>query len=106
MRERAWFRRLNSKAYRSLSLPHPPFLFLLRQVNADGSLSRIHNWAAMTDAERATTLRVINKRNQTRLALLREAGANQESTVSITEDANAQQTANRGSSGVGAAAQE
>jgi hypothetical protein len=40
-------------------------------VNVDGSLSRISNWAAMTDIERRNTLRIVRKRNQERLASLR-----------------------------------
>lgn len=35
-------------------------------VNPDGSLSRISNWHAMTDAERQTTMLVIGKRNKLR----------------------------------------
>ncbi|KAF9040065.1 hypothetical protein BJ165DRAFT_1495168 [Panaeolus papilionaceus] len=37
-------------------------------VNSDGTLSRIDNWAQMTDAERERTLRVLSKRNKLRLA--------------------------------------
>lgn len=44
-------------------------------VNADGSLSRITNWPEMSEAERQTTLRVIGKRNQQRLAALQATGA-------------------------------
>ncbi|KAL1746634.1 hypothetical protein HDZ31DRAFT_33841 [Schizophyllum fasciatum] len=33
-------------------------------VNSDGTLSRIANWADMTEAERKNTLRVLSKRNQ------------------------------------------
>ncbi|PWN26301.1 hypothetical protein BDZ90DRAFT_233435 [Jaminaea rosea] len=40
-------------------------------VNKDGTLSRIHNWASMTENERANTLRVLGKRNQLRMADLR-----------------------------------
>lgn len=40
-------------------------------VNSDGTLSRIHNWAGMTDAERERTVRVLNKRNQSRMNGLR-----------------------------------
>eukprot|EP00440_Ansanella_granifera_P044644 gb/GFBE01048383.1/.p1 GENE.gb/GFBE01048383.1/~~gb/GFBE01048383.1/.p1 ORF type:complete len:128 (+),score=35.14 gb/GFBE01048383.1/:1-384(+) len=47
-------------------------------VNADGTISRINNWNEMTEQEQQTTLRVIGKRNQQRLAKLRaeaESGA-------------------------------
>ncbi|KIM41939.1 hypothetical protein M413DRAFT_445140 [Hebeloma cylindrosporum] len=37
-------------------------------VNNDGTLSRIANWAQMTDAERERTVRVLSKRNRLRLA--------------------------------------
>ncbi|PWN21034.1 hypothetical protein BCV69DRAFT_234243, partial [Microstroma glucosiphilum] len=40
-------------------------------VNKDGTLSRIHNWAGMTEAERARTLRVLGARNQIRMAEIR-----------------------------------
>ncbi|TRM63180.1 hypothetical protein BD626DRAFT_403040 [Schizophyllum amplum] len=33
-------------------------------VNSDGTLSRIGNWAEMTEAEKKNTLRVLSKRNQ------------------------------------------
>ena len=36
-------------------------------VNTDGSLSRITNWAEMTEAEQKKTLRVVAKRNKARL---------------------------------------
>jgi hypothetical protein len=35
-------------------------------INSDGTLSRIHNWAEMTEAERERTLRILGKRNQLR----------------------------------------
>lgn len=35
-------------------------------VNQDGSLSRIENWAQMTEFEQKNTMRVIGKRNQAR----------------------------------------
>ncbi|OAL03462.1 hypothetical protein IQ06DRAFT_291253 [Phaeosphaeriaceae sp. SRC1lsM3a] len=35
-------------------------------VNKDGSLSRINNWAEMSEIERQNTLRVLGKRNQLR----------------------------------------
>ncbi|KAF5329266.1 hypothetical protein D9619_009011 [Psilocybe cf. subviscida] len=37
-------------------------------VNSDGTLSRIANWAQMTEAERQRTLRVLSARNKLRLA--------------------------------------
>ena len=39
-------------------------------VNKDGSLSRIANWEAMSEREKANTLRVLKKRNQLRLGEL------------------------------------
>ncbi|PVI01042.1 hypothetical protein DM02DRAFT_490550, partial [Periconia macrospinosa] len=36
-------------------------------VNRDGTLSRIGNWAEMTEIERRNTLRVLGKRNQLRM---------------------------------------
>ncbi|KAF9694170.1 hypothetical protein EKO04_007938 [Ascochyta lentis] len=36
-------------------------------VNKDGSLSRIANWAGMTEVERGNVVRVLGKRNQLRL---------------------------------------
>ncbi|PWN34031.1 uncharacterized protein FA14DRAFT_114355, partial [Meira miltonrushii] len=45
-------------------------------VNSDGTISRIHNWQTMTDAERERTARLVNKRNQTRLQALRESARN------------------------------
>ncbi|PGH00852.1 hypothetical protein AJ80_09104 [Polytolypa hystricis UAMH7299] len=47
-------------------------------VNVDGSLSRIGNWEQMTDIERRNTLRIVGKRNQARLKVLRETGASGE----------------------------
>ncbi|KIX93951.1 uncharacterized protein Z520_10288 [Fonsecaea multimorphosa CBS 102226] len=35
-------------------------------INSDGTLSRIHNWAEMTELERERTLRILGKRNQLR----------------------------------------
>lgn len=35
-------------------------------VNKDGTLSRISNWAQMTEIERQNTLRILGKRNQLR----------------------------------------
>ncbi|KAG5651532.1 hypothetical protein H0H81_008294 [Sphagnurus paluster] len=37
-------------------------------VNSDGTLSRIANWAEMTEPERARTLRVLSARNKIRIA--------------------------------------
>ncbi|KAI0116325.1 hypothetical protein GGR51DRAFT_313981 [Nemania sp. FL0031] len=42
-------------------------------VNEDGTLSRIANWEKMADIERENTLRILGKRNQARLAKLRAA---------------------------------
>lgn len=42
-------------------------------VNVDGTMSRISNWDRMAEIERQNTLRIIGKRNQQRLAALREA---------------------------------
>ncbi|KAI1118055.1 hypothetical protein F5Y14DRAFT_296326 [Nemania sp. NC0429] len=42
-------------------------------VNVDGTLSRVANWDKMADIERENTLRILGKRNQTRLAKLRAA---------------------------------
>ena len=36
-------------------------------VNEDGTLSRITNWATLTEGERQTTIRVLVKRNQQRI---------------------------------------
>lgn len=44
-------------------------------VNVDGTLSRISNWDNMADIEKKNTLRIIGKRNQSRLKVLREAEA-------------------------------
>ena len=43
-------------------------------VNTDGSLSRITNWGDMTAAEQAKTQRVVAKRNEKRLRVLRDSG--------------------------------
>ena len=43
-------------------------------VNEDGTLARISNWHEMTAEEKATTQRVLAKRNNARLAKLK-AGA-------------------------------
>ena len=42
-------------------------------VNRDGTISRVQNWGKMTEIEKENTLRVLGKRNQQRLAALREA---------------------------------
>lgn len=44
-------------------------------VNVDGTVSRISNWAEMTDVERETTLRLVGKRNKQRLEALKKAKA-------------------------------
>jgi hypothetical protein len=41
-------------------------------VNVDGTLSQIGNWVQMTDSEKENTMRIIGKRNQKRLAALKE----------------------------------
>jgi hypothetical protein len=41
-------------------------------VNTDGTLSRIPNWAQLSDIERAKTLRLIAKRNKSRMDSLKE----------------------------------
>ncbi|ORZ31643.1 hypothetical protein BCR44DRAFT_98773, partial [Catenaria anguillulae PL171] len=33
-------------------------------INSDGTMSRIANWAEMSEIERATTMRVLVKRNR------------------------------------------
>ncbi|KAK8038886.1 hypothetical protein PG993_007297 [Apiospora rasikravindrae] len=43
-------------------------------VHQDGTMSRIGNWAEMSELERENTLRIIGKRNQLRLKKLREEG--------------------------------
>jgi hypothetical protein len=40
-------------------------------VNQDGTLSRINNWAEMSEIERTNTLRVLGKRNRLRLEKVR-----------------------------------
>jgi hypothetical protein len=40
-------------------------------VNVDGTMSRISNWDKMADIEKKNTLRIISKRNQERLEVLR-----------------------------------
>ena len=45
-------------------------------VNRDGTMSRIANWAEMSDVEKKNTLRILGKRNQLRLGHLKDqAGA-------------------------------
>lgn len=41
-------------------------------VNENGTMSRIANWAEMTEIERNNTLRVLGARNMLRLKKLRE----------------------------------
>ncbi|PTB67563.1 hypothetical protein BBK36DRAFT_1197093 [Trichoderma citrinoviride] len=58
-------------------------------VNADGTMSRIANWDKMADIERENTLRILGKRNQERLAALREArGISEGSNDSIGASGN------------------
>ncbi|CZR67098.1 uncharacterized protein PAC_16997 [Phialocephala subalpina] len=40
-------------------------------VNVDGTMSRISNWDKMADIEKKNTLRIISKRNNERLAVLK-----------------------------------
>lgn len=44
-------------------------------MNLAGTLSRISNWDKMTEGERATTIRVLTKRNAARLKALRDVDA-------------------------------
>lgn len=44
-------------------------------MNKDGTLSRVTNWDKMTAMEQQQTMRIIGKRNQTRLRELRDADA-------------------------------
>lgn len=41
-------------------------------VNTDGTLSRIPNWNSLTSHEQTNTLRLIAKRNKTRMSLLQQ----------------------------------
>jgi hypothetical protein len=41
-------------------------------VNADGTMSRIANWAEMTEIERRNTVRILGARNKLRLEALTE----------------------------------
>jgi hypothetical protein len=43
-------------------------------VNQDGTISRIGNWAEMSDIEQKNTLRILGKRNALRLAALKREG--------------------------------
>lgn len=43
-------------------------------VGRDGTVSRIANWAELSEFERRNTLRILGKRNQVRLAALRGEG--------------------------------
>ncbi|PWN39877.1 hypothetical protein IE81DRAFT_272985, partial [Ceraceosorus guamensis] len=40
-------------------------------INTDGSISRINNWEELSEAERATTLRLLAKRNAERVSALK-----------------------------------
>ncbi|KAH0428885.1 hypothetical protein CcaCcLH18_08777 [Colletotrichum camelliae] len=42
-------------------------------IHQDGTMSRIKNWGEMTKIERENTLRILGRRNQTRLASLRDS---------------------------------
>jgi hypothetical protein len=53
-------------------------------INSDGTLSRIHNWAEMTDAERERTLRILGKRNQLRKETILAAEGDTDGCVSHT----------------------
>lgn len=44
-------------------------------VNQDGTVSRISNWAQMTEQEKKGTLRILGKRNKQRLDALKAANA-------------------------------
>lgn len=48
-------------------------------VDVDGSVGRVGNWTEMTPAEREGTLRFLRRRNQQRLAALREKQDGRES---------------------------
>jgi hypothetical protein len=43
-------------------------------VNVDGTMSRISNWDKMAEIEKTATLRIIGKRNKSRLEALKKAG--------------------------------
>ncbi|KJK67062.1 hypothetical protein P875_00127577 [Aspergillus parasiticus SU-1] len=47
-------------------------------VNQDGTLSRIANWAQMTEIEKKNTLRVLGKRNKQRMEALKATQGAQE----------------------------
>jgi len=44
-------------------------------VNVDGTMSRISNWDKMAEIEKKNTLRIIGKRNQSRLEALKKQRA-------------------------------
>jgi hypothetical protein len=44
-------------------------------VNVDGTMSRISNWDKMAEIEKKNTLRIIGKRNKSRLEALKKEGA-------------------------------
>lgn len=46
-------------------------------VHQDGTMSRISNWTEMSEIEKENTLRIIGKRNQSRLKKLREESKDQ-----------------------------
>ena len=47
-------------------------------VNVDGSMSRISNWDKMAEIEKKNTLRIIGKRNKSRLQALKKARGEEE----------------------------
>ena len=47
-------------------------------VNVDGSMSRISNWDKMAEIEKKNTLRIIGKRNKSRLEALKKARGEEE----------------------------
>jgi predicted Fe-S protein YdhL (DUF1289 family) len=47
-------------------------------INSDGTLSRIGNWAEMSEAERQRTIRVLGKRNQLRKERLEGESADEQ----------------------------
>lgn len=47
-------------------------------MNQDGTLSRINNWAEMSEVERGNALRVLGKRNKERLGRVRVAQMREE----------------------------
>jgi hypothetical protein len=47
-------------------------------VNTDGTLSRIPNWSSLTPNEQTNTMRLIAKRNRTRINILKQEEEEQE----------------------------